>query len=161
VKPTIHIIDDNPGFLRDGLLALELEGFEVRMWTEPGPMIEEIGSASGALVFFVDHDLGLSSSGYDVVREVRRTRADGLLVPIVYLTGRETEEGYLATEAADPYSAPSCYLNKRALIDVDLIDLVDSLSDRFAEALRLSEQQAARRAVLFFEDMPADMLWEG
>ncbi len=154
----VAVLDDNQDFLDDALVALEQVGIPLHKYTEPAAFEHFVVSDNERLVLFVDHDLGTHVTGYDVIRKIRTDRSDGLIVPIVYMTGRESEQGFLAAEAADPYAAPSLYLNKRALIDTDLVELVERLSTQYSQALGLARDQATREAIRFFGELPPDSI---
>lgn len=156
----IGVLDDHQLFLETGLLPLEQGGYHVHKFSAPEDLLEHAGQSKCTTVYFIDHDLGLAENGYDIVRTLRNSRPDGLLLPIVYLTGRETPDGYLAQEASDPYSSPSCYLNKRELIKADLVGLVARLLVRYRESLVQADDQAVSRAVTGLSELPNDFLWE-
>lgn len=156
----IAILDDNEGFLATGLLVLEQAGDQVAKFTDPGQFLAFMLVADAPVIAFVDHDLGREEVGYDIVRRIRQSRLDGLIVPLVYLTGRETEQGFLAAEADDPYAAPSLYLNKRALIVTDLEELVARLTKQYEDARELTRTQAVRDAMDFFEHLPDENIVE-
>jgi len=156
----IAILDDNEAFLATGLLALDQAGMMVHKYSEPEPFIAFVVGHEADLIVFVDHDLGTAMRGYDVVRRVRTDRHDGLITPIVYLTGRETEQGFLEHEADDPYAAPSTYLNKRSLVRTDLVALVGRLEEQNGKARALSDAQALSGAISLLSELTSDDIVE-
>ncbi len=156
----VGILDDSEAFLDTGLLPLEQTGIEVRKFSEPESFSKWAITVVDPVVLFVDHDLGHDLVGYDVVRTIRHERSDGLIVPIVYLTGRETETGFLEAEGRDPYGTPSVYLNKRSLVKTDLPRFLESLAAAYGEAKALSESQSVRQAMSFFQHLGAEDIME-
>lgn len=155
------LLDDNREFVEIGLIALEQAGVSVVKHTSAESFVRWVlETAATGCVLFVDHDLGEDRDGYDVVRGLRHARADGLIMPIVYLTGRETERGFIEREAEDPYSVPSMYLNKRDLIRVDMLDLVRRLHSQYLQARALMEAQSTQQAMEFFRDLPSSHVYE-
>ena len=148
---TVAVLDDQAD-MRDALSTLGDGGFRMELFGERRPFIDFVGQHTGPLVLIVDHDLGPGVVGYDVVREVRRTRHDGLLIPIIYLTGRESEAGYLANELDDPYSSPSAYIKKTSLGTIDLSLIVARYFEHSASYTDLADGQAASRASNFFSE---------
>ena len=143
----IFMLDDNVEFLDVALIALEQEGFPVSKFLDPVPFITSITSFDGPVIGFVDHDLGHDMVGYDVVREVRTLREDGDFVPLIYLTGRETDENYLSQERRDPFGVPSMYIAKRDLIQTDLLELVNRLLSQYLDQAKIVNRHSALRAV--------------
>ena len=155
---TVVALDDNADFLENGLLILEQEGFDLHRFTDAEEFTDFVRSHDGIVVALVDHDLGAELNGYDVVRRIREDRSDGLLLPVVYLTGRESESGFLEAEAANPYTAPSLYLSKRALGRVDIDLLVIRLARQSIEAGSTADDEAVERATVALASLPGDQL---
>jgi len=95
----------------------------------------------------MDHDLGGGVVGYEIVTQLRQARPDGLALPIVYLTGRESEKSYLEQRLKDPNLRPSCFISKNRLAHIDLLDICGALLVHFQQTLEQEQSQALRRAV--------------
>lgn len=157
---SVYMLDDNPDFLRNTSDALSQMGFVVKTFQKIDTFESELFRAPHPFVVFIDHDLGCQDVGYDVVRRLRQTHPDGEFLPIVYLTGRESVDGYLAAERDDPDASPSLYLSKRGLISVDFNDLINRLVNQFESQMRIASQHSAKRAIRSLlspmEDMEED-----
>lgn len=156
---TICILDDDKSLSEALKLTLSLAGHEVRIFSDPAQFIDESVAHEGALVLIVDHDLGLpSTNGYDVIRDVRLRRNDGLHVPAIYLTGRENEHGFLKRSLVNPHEMPSTYVAKSSLVDFDLGALASSLYIQSCSALDIADRQAVRRASRFLSEIEHETL---
>lgn len=151
----VLVLDDVSSF-RDTLeIVLARGGFTFRGHSEPQSFLSDVETHSGPSVLIVDHDLGISTFGYEVVKQIRLMRPDGMTIPIIYLTGRESEIGYLQQALVDPYSMPSVYISKSKMAEVDLRAIVERLSRLAGEAQDAADRQAARRASRFLASLDA------
>ena len=148
---TVAVLDDQPD-MREALAVIADDSFKMELFGERRQFLDFVAQHPGPLVLIVDHDLGPGVIGYDIVREVRRTRLDGLLLPIIYLTGRESEAGYLTNEMNDPFASPSVYVKKTSLGSIDLAALVNSYFIMAESYGDLADGQAATRASRFFAE---------
>lgn len=83
--PAILVVEDEASIAETIVYALKTEGFVPRWTTTGREALNAIASDPVALVVL---DLGLPDmNGFDVCREIRRTRA----VPIIFLTARSGE----------------------------------------------------------------------
>jgi len=145
----VLVLDDVSSF-RDTLeVVLARGGFTFRGYGDPQSFLADVESHSGPSVLIVDHDLGISTFGYEIVKQIRLKRPDGMTIPIIYLTGRESEIGYLRQALIDPYAMPSVYISKSKMAEIDLRAIVDRLGRLSSAAEDAADRQAARRASIF------------
>lgn len=159
----VLFLDDDAGVLTDGLADLDEDRHQVDFCTTieaaKAVLLRADGELDGAdVVLFVDHDLGAGQEGYEFVEWVRRNHPRGHLLPIVYLTGRESERGYIARQAKSPYHSPSLYLSKRefARTSFDVNDFIDRLKADFGNSVTEVESQRLDYTIRFFESLPDD-----
>lgn len=146
----VLFLDDDRQFLNDGLVELEYSDVEVETFTSVESLLKRVDEVlTEPLMLFVDHDLGQDGEGYQAIRSVRERHPNGLSLPIVYLTGRESEQHFLQALRSDPYEAPSAFLSKRELAaaDFSLVALIAELEEAFYAADRLARSQEVRRAL--------------
>lgn len=157
----VLFLDDDSDILADGLADLDGDRYPVSkcLTIERGmeALTNPDGSVTGdAVVVFVDHDLGAGREGYEFVEWIRRRHPLGHLLPIVYLTGRESERGFLERQAKSPYHTPSLYLSKRdfAKTTFDINEFIADLVRQFSESAEEVEQQRLDETIRFFESIP-------
>jgi len=144
---TVVLLDDEPPMIEALQSRFRGRGWSVRAYTDVQSFskVELLGTEPA--VYVIDHDLGSNSVGYDIVRELRKVRPDGLSLPIVYLTGRESEKSYLEHRLNQPNLRPSCFINKNRLAHLDLIEVCEGLLEHFHFTLEQEQSQSLRRAV--------------
>lgn len=159
----VLFLDDDTAVLTDGLADLDENAHQVHFCTTIDAAKAVLLRADGELdtadvILFVDHDLGAGQEGYVFVEWVRRNHPRGHLLPIVYLTGRESERGYIARQAKSPYHSPSLYLSKRefARTSFDVNDFIDRLRTEFGKSVAEVESQRLDYTIRFFESLPDD-----
>lgn len=149
----VLVLDDVSSF-RDTLeMVFSRHGFTFRGHGDPQSFLSDVENHSGPSVLIVDHDLGISTFGYEIVKQIRLIRPDGLTLPIIYLTGRESEIGYLQQALIDPYAMPSVYISKSKMAEIDLRAIVERLGRLAGAAEDTADRQAARRASSFLASM--------
>lgn len=157
----VLFLDDDSVVLSDGLADLDEQRFRVDLCTTVAAAMTALQDEGGSItpddvVLFVDHDLGGGQEGYEFVEWVRRGHQRGHLLPIVYLTGRESERGYIKRQANRPYHSPSLYLSKldfaRASFDVN--QFIDELVGKFEQGVEEIERQRLEHTIRFFETLP-------
>lgn len=148
---TVVCLDDRREYL-DSVLALELEdpGWQLVLAATPAEAREALEAAPpDDLVFIVDHDLNGSEVGYDIVRWARTSLAGGTFLPVVYLTGKQTEADFVSASSETPFEAANVLLSKREVgrRDFDFVQFVKTLLLKSAEARLRSEEQSVRRSL--------------
>jgi two-component system, OmpR family, catabolic regulation response regulator CreB len=101
VKPKILIVEDEPAIAENIQYAFESEGLDSVLATTGGAVAGVLAAHAVDLILL---DIGLpDTTGLDLLREIRRTRA----IPIIFLTARNTEmDRVLGLEiGADDYVA--------------------------------------------------------
>jgi len=143
---TVVVLDDEAAMIDALRIRFEIRGWRIRHYLDAKSFAESEFHSVEAAVFIVDHDLGNGVIGYDIVRELRQTRPDGLALPVVYLTGRESEKSYLERRLEKPNLRPSCFVSKSRVAHVDLLEICADLLAHFQEVLDQEQSQALRRA---------------
>ena len=154
-------LDDDPAVLDEGLAELDSSRFDAEKYStieeaQSALSLPDGGVVADDVMCFVDHDLGAGRVGYTFVAWLRRNHPKGLRLPIVYLTGRESERGFLEQQAKDPYHTPSLYLSKReaARSSFDLNAFIDRLADSYSRAAQEDDEQRMKETLNFFEAFP-------
>lgn len=143
----VAILDDDLAMLEALKTRFQIRGWEVATYSDINNFQTSELAQSRHTVFIVDHDLGGQIAGYVVVQKIRETRADGLAAPIVYLTGRESERGYLKKRLDQPALRPSCFINKNELAGLDLVYVCEKLLAHSRQVLQVERQQSIRREI--------------
>lgn len=144
---TVVVLDDEVSMLTALQKRFEVRGWKVRTYPDSESFAAAEFKLSDPIVVIVDHDLGGGVVGYEIVTKLRQARPDGLALPIVYLTGRESEKSYLEQRLRDPNLRPSCFISKNRLAHIDLLDICAALLVHFQQTLEQEQSQALRRAV--------------
>src|SRR4051812_33031634 len=80
---TVYLVDDEPGMVKAVARLLRARGFEVQGFTAPASFLEAYSPGSeGCLI------LDVAMPGLDGLHLQRRLTHDGILLPIVFLTGQ-------------------------------------------------------------------------
>jgi len=112
----IWAIDDESMVLENLEFNLSMAGFRVRVFENPKVAEEEIASHDGLLIVILDHDFSLAGmpdyKGYDFAKFAKKNHWSRCVLPIVYLTGRETVESFLDMKTMLGGTAPDSYLSK-------------------------------------------------
>ena len=151
----VYIVDDDQRFADEIADNARDFGHDVAVHLSPETAWQELQDDQRMdVLVLLDHDFHGVAKGYELCSKIRRSHPLGLLVPIVYLTGRETREGYLDHYAGEPILSPSLYLDKGALTRrTELLpQLLRRFGEQFAQLLELADDQAARRALISFRD---------
>lgn len=129
--------------------AVRMEGgFEPVVYPSVPSAQKALEGSEDPFIVLLDHDLGhAEQQGYVLCAWLREVHPLGLLLPIIYLTGRETPEGFYSRQQVQPFVHPTMYLNK---IDMDRVlpNLLQRCREQFDEIRRWSDRQAAARALL-------------
>lgn len=160
----VLFLDDDSEVLTDGLADLDESRHQVDKCTTieaaKAALTREDGTVTSEnIVLFVDHDLGAGNEGYQFVEWVRQTHPRGHLLPIVYLTGRESERGFITRQASKPYHTPSLYLGKRdfARTSFDVNAFIEQLVTEYERGVSEVERQRLDDTIRFFESLPDDI----
>ena len=141
------MLDDDIGMLQELENRFRIRGWITSGYSDIDTFESQELSNEIPTVFIIDHDLGGPTVGYEVVGRIRSTRADGLAVPIIYLTGRESERGFLEKRLDQPSLRPSSFVNKNQLASIDLLKICDELLSHYRTVLQVERNQTLRRAI--------------
>ena len=112
----VWVIDDEMMVLENIQFNLETAGYRVRVFEDPRLAEAEIAGHVGLLIVVLDHDFSLVGmpdyKGYDFAKFAKRVHWSKCVLPIVYLTGRETSEGFSTAKHSFGGSAPDSFLSK-------------------------------------------------
>jgi CheY-like chemotaxis protein len=142
----VVILDDEEPMIDALRVRFGGKGWDVRSYTNSATFESVELSGRQPAVFIVDHDLGSGVVGYQVVQRLREARPDGLALPVVYLTGRESERGYLEARLTAPNLRPSVFVSKNKLASLDLVEVCSNLLDHYSQILQFEQIQTLRRA---------------
>jgi CheY-like chemotaxis protein len=142
----VVILDDEEPMIDALRVRFSGKGWDVRSYTNNASFELHESSGRQPAVFIVDHDLGNGTVGYQVVQRLRETRPDGLALPVVYLTGRESEKGYLEARLTAPNLRPSVFVSKNKLASLDLVEVCANLLDHYSQIIQFEQIQTLRRA---------------
>src|SRR5207248_7045345 len=78
----VYLLDDEPGMVKAVTRLLRVNGFEVRGFTTPASFLEAFRPGSDSCVI-----LDVAMPGLDGLHLQRRLTHEGILLPIVFLTG--------------------------------------------------------------------------
>lgn len=145
-RKQVVILDDEGPMVEALRIRFSGRGWSVRGYADAASFTASEIVSNDPAVFIVDHDLGNGDVGYDVVQKLRETRPDGLALPIVYLTGRESEKGYLEMRLKKPNLRPSVFVSKNSLASIDLVEVCEGLLDHYSQILEHEQVQTLRRA---------------
>jgi CheY-like chemotaxis protein len=93
--------------------------------------------------------------GYDVAQWLRQHHPLGRLLPIVYLSGRETAQGFIAQMRRNGQYHPDAFITKAEIgIDVDLLlDTIEHFDHELARLYALVEEHGVERGRYVFHDI--------
>src|SRR4051794_3944993 len=107
----VIIVDDEASFADEVAAVAREQGHEAETFGTVEAAWGELQTEERLdLMILLDHDFHGESKGYELCRRIRTQHPVGLVLPIVYLTGRETHEDYQRHWASEPTSSPSLYL---------------------------------------------------
>ncbi len=159
----IIIVDDEVGFAESLKDLVESEGYEADAYYTLKDMREQLEGNEEPLVVILDHDFSeigeQNQVGYDLCQWLRETHPFGLLLPIIYLTGRETPERYLQQQRLSPFVHPNAYISKEQLAsEMDLLpSLLEQYEKGFTQIQEIFEKQSAQQALIGFEQMEPEL----
>ncbi len=158
------IVVDDEASVADGLKDLiESEGYDVEVYHTLKDVREGLSGIEEPMVVILDHDFSdvgeRDQVGYDLCQWLRENHPFGLLLPIIYLTGRETAERYLQQQRNAPFVHPNAYVSKDQLAsEQDLLsNLLKRYEKEFAQIRELFEKQSAQQALIGFEEMEPEL----
>ncbi|OQY29867.1 MAG: hypothetical protein B6244_02605 [Candidatus Cloacimonetes bacterium 4572_55] len=151
----VIIVDDEVDFGESLQDMIESEGYEVDFYCSIHSAQEALSSLEEPIVVISDHDFGGIEVGYDFCKWLREKHPFGLLLPIIYLTGRGSDKDYLNQQQESPFNHPNAFISKDQLSsDDDLLpDILSRYSKGFEQIQELFENQSARQALIGFKDM--------
>jgi CheY-like chemotaxis protein len=93
--------------------------------------------------------------GYDIAEWLRFRHPLGRLLPIIYLSGRETAQGFIARMRQNVQYHPDDFITKAEIgIDVDLLlNAIEHFDLELARLYSLSEEHGLVRGRYIFSDM--------
>lgn len=117
---------------------------------------DSLDVAREMLIMILDHDFpsngGELTNGYDLADHAKSRYWMRSVLPIIYLTGRESKEGFDAKKFLMGGRAPDFYMNKTELHTNKLEDLIDLLADRLYNFAVTIEDHGLERAIEIFSD---------
>ncbi|GEM_PF-2166764 len=155
----VIIIDDEASFADSLKDLVQVEGYEAEVYHTLKQAREGLEGADEPMVVLLDHDFRdvgeKDQVGYDFCGWLRENHPFGLLLPIIYLTGRETTEHFLKQQRDNPFVHPSAYISKDQLAsDQELLpNLLKQYQEQFERIRELSEKQGVQQALIGFRDM--------
>jgi len=160
--PRISVDDEKS--IADSLKDLaESEGYDVEVYHTLKDVRAGLQDVEKPMVIILDHDFSevgeRDQVGYDLCQWLRENHPFGLLLPIIYLTGRETEERYLQQQRNAPFVHPNAFVSKDQLAsNQDLLsDLLHRYEKEFERILELFDKQSAQQALIGFEEMEPEL----
>jgi len=150
------IIIDDEASLADSLKDLVLvEGYEAEVYHTLKSAREGLEKIEEPMIVILDHDFRDAGErdqvGYDLCKWLRENHPYGLLLPIIYLSGHETVDGFLQQALKEPFAHPTVFISKEQLaMDQELLP---NLLKKFEHARELFEKQGAQQALIGFRDM--------
>lgn len=157
----VIVVDDDRNFARDLSESLRSEGHDSLVFHSVGEARAGLAAVEEPFLVLLDHDFGSAEPGYELCRWLRENHPFGLLLPIVYLTGRESAVHFLEHQADSPFVHPSAFVAKNQLAQDDafLPRLLKRYEEQFEQGRILSEKQSVRQALHEFATMnPEDVL---
>jgi len=149
----VIIVDDEAQVRENLALAAKAAGYDYATYGSVESAWEELRDDSRLdLVVILDHDFLGQAPGYELSRRLRHHHPMGLLLPIIYLTGRESPDGYLEQFATGPMASPTIYLHKADLLKHEgiLNRILQQYDEELARMHVLADEQGAQRALLYF-----------
>ena len=119
----VYLLDDEPGMVRAVTRLLRARGFEVEGFTSAASFLEAYRPGSDSCLI-----LDVAMPGLDGLRLQRRLTHNGILLPIVFLTGR----GDIPTSVRAMKAGAVDFLTK-PVKDTDLLRAVNAALARAAE----------------------------
>lgn len=154
MKPyTIYVIDDEVDVAAAVCTSLELDGYQCRPLHSLTQARTQLGGVEELFITILDHDFatvaGEAETGYEFGRWLKEQHWAAYVLPIIYLTGRETPAGYVRARRELAGYAPDDFLNKNELaVNPELLgQRVDFFADRllaFDDAVAEHGVQVAR-----------------
>ncbi len=155
----VVVIDDEESLTERLRRSLTRKEHEVEVFYSLKDAREGLEGTEEPMVVLLDHDFGgageQDQKGYDLCGWLRETHPFGLLLPIIYLTGRELPDRFLQQQRRDPFVHPTAYLSKDQLAsEQDLLpNLLKRYEGQFERIRELFEKQSAQQALIAFRDM--------
>lgn len=146
----VVIVDDDQGVTDDVAEMLRTRGFEVDTYYALGDATGPLTRSTEPFVLILDHDFGDSEGvGYDLCRAVRREHPYGLILPIIYRSGKESIDQYVEHDQEELVLSPTAFLSKtESLATTRLPAIIEECARSFEESLDLLSAQSVRQAIL-------------
>jgi CheY-like chemotaxis protein len=156
----VIVIDDDKTWVREIADTLRSEGYEPLIFHSVEEARRGLADLEEPVPVLLDHDFGPGEQGYELCRWLRENHPFGLLLPIIYLTGRETPDRFLYQQSENPFTHPTVYVSKGQLAADDgfLSRALKKYQDQFERVRLLFEQQSARQALLDLAQMDPDVI---
>jgi CheY-like chemotaxis protein len=152
----VVIVDDEVEFAADLAMLVESLGFECEQHHSIRAAREHLVPERREFIAILDHDFragaGEETTGYDLARELRAAHPLGRVLPIVYLSGRETTDNFIARKREMMSFAPDVFIGKFELATKPelLPDVLRYFDDELARFTSMCEQYGEERAFYFF-----------
>jgi len=159
----VIIVDDDAGVAESLKDLVESEGYDAAVYHSLKDVREGLKGTEEPMVVVLDHDFSevgeQNQVGYDLCQWLRENHPFGLLLPIIYLTGRETAERYLQQQRYAPFVHPNAYISKDQLASEQnlLPSLLKRYEKEFVQIRELFEKQSAQQALIGFEEMEPEL----
>lgn len=151
-------IDDDLNFLESLTALLEISGYIVTTFLSVEAAIAGTENDRELFVTLLDHDFSLGNTdgkfGYEFSKHLKRVHWAGVVMPIIYLTGRESKEGFNAAVSEFGGYAPDEYFSKSKLAAQpgELQKRIDFYLDRLANFEASVDEHGIEIAVGQFSD---------
>jgi CheY-like chemotaxis protein len=155
----IVLVDDEVEFVEDLRVLIQALGYDSEAYYSLASAKEGLRGREDDFIVLLDHDFraeaGEDEKGYLLARWLRREHRLREILPIIYLTGRESPEDFVKMHQELRLFAPDAYLNKSQLASEpdrlpELLSYYDDELDRF-QAMR--EEYGDERARYFFYEL--------
>ena len=102
----VIVIDDDAQFTRDLAELLRSENHACLTFQSTEEARRGLAGLEEPMTVLLDHDFGQREPGYALCKWLRENHPFGLLLPILYLTGREAPDRFLHQQRCDPFAHP-------------------------------------------------------
>ncbi len=116
---TVVVIDDDLNFSESLTALLRIGGFITEHFSSVEAAINGAGQSEKLFMTILDHDFSVGSQtglvGYEFSNFLKKNHWAGKVMPIIYLTGRESKEGFEQAISTFGGYAPDEYIPKSKL----------------------------------------------
>lgn len=132
------------------------EGYAHESYTSVESATSALRGRQDLFLVILDHNFPGGADGYSLAQVIRIEHPFGQILPIVYLTGYESETSFLAQQAQQPHLHPTAFVKRTHMHT--LPSVVRAVLASFAAQRTLAEQQGAERALLGLAETDPELL---